>query len=221
MYTETLTPMKVLKVILLLTVIFFGAWLVMCVLAPESIKTSRSITINAPADRVYPWVADLAAWEDWSPWQRKDATMVNTVSSISKGVGASMTWTSEEMGAGSMRIVAAVPNQKVSTALSFSGYDQESYSDFIFTELNGATTVEWTMDGGEVTYLFRGVFVLMDAVNTINADYDAGLLALKQNVERNPMRWEEIVIDFDLTNLLPDSLRVDSLRVDSLPMPNE
>lgn len=218
--------MKVLKIILLLAVILIGAWLVLCALAPESIKTSRSIAINATADRVYPWVADLAAWQDWSPWQNKDTTMVTAVSSVSKGEGASMTWTSKEMGSGSMRITAAVPNQKVSTALSFSGYDQESYSDFIFTEVNGETTVEWTMDGGEVAYLFRGFFVLMDAVNTINADYDEGLLALKQNVERNPMRWEEIVIDLDPGDLLPDSLRVDSLvvdslRVDSLPMPNE
>lgn len=198
----------------------------MCAMAPESIKTSRSITINASAESVYPWVADLAAWQDWSPWQRKDATIVTTVSSVSKGEGASMTWTSKAMGSGRMRITAAVPNQKVSTALSFSGYDQESYSDFIFTEINGETTVEWTMDGGEVAYLFRGFFVLMDAVNTINADYDEGLLALKQNVERNPMRWEEIVIDLDPRDLLPDSLRVDSLvvdslRVDSLPMPTE
>jgi hypothetical protein len=218
--------MKVLKIILLLAVILIGAWLVMCAMAPESIKTSRSITINASAESVYPWVADLAAWQDWSPWQRKDATIVTTVSSVSKGEGASMTWTSKAMGSGRMRITAAVPNQKVSTALSFSGYDQESYSDFIFTEINGETTVEWTMDGGEVAYLFRGFFVLMDAVNTINADYDEGLLALKQNVERNPMRWEEIVIDLDPRDLLPDSLRVDSLvvdslRVDSLPMPTE
>jgi hypothetical protein len=206
--------MKVLKVILLLAVILFGAWLVMCAMAPESLKTSRSITIGAPADRIYPWVADLAAWESWSPWQNKDATMVNTVSNPSVGEGASMSWTSEEMGAGSMRITAAVPNQKVSTALAFSGYDQESYSDFIFTESNGETTVEWTMDGGEVAYLFRGFFVLMDAVNKINADYDEGLLALKDNVERMP----EPEVEEPELNL--DGMGIDSLQVDSIQMPN-
>lgn len=218
--------MKVLKVILLLAVILFGAWLVLCAMAPASIKTSRSITIQAQADQVYPWIVDLAEWEAWSPWQNKDSTMVNVISEPSMGAGATMSWTSEDMGTGSMRITAVIPNQKVSTALTFSGYDQPSYAHFNLTELDGETIVEWTMDGGEVAYLFRGFLVLMDAVNRINADYEEGLATLKRRVEREPMRFQEIELDFNLDGLVldslqVDSLRIDSLRVDSIPMPGQ
>lgn len=218
--------MKVLKVILLLAVILFGAWLVLCAIAPASIKTSRSITIQAQADQVYPWIVDFAEWGAWSPWQNKDSTMVNVISEPSMGAGATMSWTSEDMGTGSIRITAAIPNQKVSTALTFSGYDQPSYAHFNLTELDGETIVEWTMDGGEVAYLFRGFLVLMDAVNRINADYEEGLATLKRRVEREPMRFQEIELDFDLDGLVLDSLQVDSLRIDSLhvdsiPMPGQ
>jgi len=213
--------MKVLKVILLLAVILFGGWLVLCAMAPASLEISRSVTIKAQADQVYPWIVDLAEWGAWSPWQNKDSTMMNVISEPSLGAGATMSWTSEDMGTGSMRITDAVPNQKVSTALTFSGYDQTSYAHFNLTELDGETIVEWTMDGGEVAYLFRGFLVLMDAVNRINADYDEGLATLKRRVEREPMRFQEIEIDFSLDGLALDSLQVDSLRVDSIPMPGQ
>lgn len=206
--------MKVLKVILLLAVILFGAWLVMCAMAPDSIKTSRSITIDAPAEQVYPWVADLNAWKAWSPWQNKDSTMVNTVTTPSIGEGAKMTWTSEEMGAGSMEITSVVPNEKIKTKLLFEGYDSESYADFNFAEANGATTVEWSMNGGEVAYLFRGFLMLMNAIEMINADYDEGLLALKQKVESMP---EPVIIED--VNLELDGIGADSTRVDSIPLP--
>ena len=63
--------MKILKwvlgvVITLAAVLVLGGM----ALSPK-FKVSRSITINAPADKVYALLADPRRWKEWSVWNRR------------------------------------------------------------------------------------------------------------------------------------------------------
>ncbi len=177
--------MKFLKVLLLIVVIAAGVWVVMCLMGPKSFETSRSVEIDAPAEIIFPIVSDFSAWNEWSPWAKRDSTMKNTISSPSQGVGATMAWVSDNSGNGSMRIVDVQHNKRLSTALLFEGYDNESTSDFILEGNGEKTKLSWTMDSDEIPFLFRGFMLLAGGVDSINQDYDDGLASIKEIAEED------------------------------------
>ena len=172
--------MKFIKVLLLILLLIVGVWVVMCLAGPKSFDTSRSIEINQTTENVWPFVADLTHWNQWSPWEKQDPDMDMVISSPSMGPGAKMTWTSQVVGSGSLRITDEVYAQRLGTALSFEGFDSESLSDFIFEDIDGRTRLTWTMTGSELPFLFRGFMVLMNPVEAINKDYDQGLAEIKR-----------------------------------------
>lgn len=178
--------MKFLKVILLLAILLVGVWVVLCFVGPSAIRTERSTVINAQPEVVFDLVNDLQVWEAWSPWQGKDSTMVTTLTNPSVGMGATMSWTSQAMGNGTMQITQSQPYAFIATTLVFSDFDGESYANFAFTKEGEATRVSWTMDGSEVPFLFRGFLALMDPIEAINKDYDEGLASLKTLAESQP-----------------------------------
>ena len=45
---------------------------------PASFTVTRSIDIRAPAERLYPHIADFHAWAAWSPYEKKDLAMKKT-----------------------------------------------------------------------------------------------------------------------------------------------
>ena len=86
--------------LVLAIVVLFG----LSTTAPPAYKIERSLAITAAAAQVFTHVEDIRSWEKWSPWKAHDATIVNTYSEVTKGVGASQTWTSEKSGAGTLTL---------------------------------------------------------------------------------------------------------------------
>jgi hypothetical protein len=39
---------------------------------PDTFRVERSIAIDAPAEKVFPFINDLALWDRWSQWVGKD-----------------------------------------------------------------------------------------------------------------------------------------------------
>ena len=60
--------MEVLIGLVLAVLLFVGV----SYLLPGEVSVARSITINAPADKIFPLVNDLEAAQKWSPWARRD-----------------------------------------------------------------------------------------------------------------------------------------------------
>lgn len=187
--------MRFAKVILLIVLLLAGAWLALCFIGPSAIRTERFIQIDAQPEVVYTLVNDLQVWEAWSPWQGKDSTMVTTLSNPSEGMGATMTWTSEAMGNGSMQITQAQPYAFIATTRVFDDFNGESYANFTFKPEDGGTKVSWTMDGSEIPFAFRGILALMDPIKAINKDYDEGLASLKALAEKQPPIVKEPIIE--------------------------
>lgn len=174
-----------LKKIFLLVVLALVLLLAYAATQPAGFHMERSITINAPADKVFPLINDLGQWAAWSPWEKKDAAMKRTLSSPSNGVGASYGWQgNSEVGTGRMLITESTPPSKLLIQLDFiEPFAARNTSAFNLTPQGTGTQVTWSLQGQNnfVSKLMQ-VFVSMDSM--VGPDYEAGLKSLKALAEK-------------------------------------
>ncbi len=111
--------MKILKNIIIALVVLVAALAVIGLLLPSVSKVQRSAVITAPADVIFDQVNDLKKNEAWSPW--KDPTMKLTYGAVTEGKGAMSSWTSKDMGNGTMTISESVPASSINVDLDFGG----------------------------------------------------------------------------------------------------
>lgn len=150
-------------------------------MAPFSI--SRSVRINAPADRIHALIEDLSAWQEWSPWEGLDANLDRTYSGPASGVGSRYAWNgNKDAGAGSMEITGSTP-QRIDVDLQFTK-PWKAHNQVVLTlaPVGDATDVTWTMTGENkgIAALFAKV-VNMDKM--LGKDFEKGLAQLKAVAE--------------------------------------
>ena len=152
-------------------------------LLPREVEVARSITIDAPAEEIFPHVNSMQMTEAWSPWLERDPEVQLTYAGPEAGVGKKLTWASEvpEVGSGTQEITASVENERVETALDF-GPMGTANASFVLAAADGGTEVTW----GFVTDLgmnpmARYMGLMMD--RWVGGDYETGLGNLKTLVE--------------------------------------
>jgi uncharacterized protein YndB with AHSA1/START domain len=153
-------------------------------LLPDSARVERSILIAAPPARVFPQVNDLHAFHAWSPWAALDSDTRYSFEGPEQGVGARMTWHSEQsnVGSGNMRIVRSDPPREVETHLDFGGKGGGTATFLLTPEDSDKTLVTWRFDTRFGWDLFgRYVGLMLDKI--VGASYEKGLQTLKQRVE--------------------------------------
>lgn len=173
-----------LTVILILGVIFvIGGWLI-----PSEWRVSRSITIQATPEKIYPYLSNFKQWERWSPWNAsKDATLNYTYTGPKQGRGAKQSWTSEKMGAGWMQLTQANPETGVTYDLFIDMHGSQSQLhgkiDLIRHANGQSTLVTWT-DTGNVgpSFVKRWMSLMIKAM--LSRDIGTGLAGLKSISEQ-------------------------------------
>lgn len=171
--------------LLAILVIGIAAVLILAAMKPDSFQVRRMIAINAPAERVFPLIADFKAWGAWSPWEKKDPAMKRSFGGADSGTGATYAWDgNKEVGQGSMRIVEAQAPEKVALKLDFLK-PFEAHNDVVFAlaPQGQTTSVTWTMTG-PTPFLGKIVHVFFDMDKMVGGDFEAGLAALKAAAER-------------------------------------
>lgn len=138
---------------------------------------SRSITIDAPADKVYSVVSDFNQWRPWSPWLITEPETEVTVAED----GQSYEWKGKRTGEGKMAIRNAEESKSIDYDLNFLK-PWKSYADtsFYLSEEGGSTKVTWVMDSSMPFFLF---FLVKITTAMIEMDYDKGLMMLKAYCE--------------------------------------
>ena len=153
---------------------------------PRNYHVERRIEIRARAETVYPDLARLRRWPEWTVWnQEMDPAVRFTFESPDTGVGAAYEWTGPKLGEGRLRLTKAEPSSGVWYELDF---DRRKYLS------NGSITFEGTNDVVRVTWLHEGslgknpvgryVGLFMDKM--LGADLEKGLARLKQRAEAAP-----------------------------------
>lgn len=79
---------------------------------PDTFRVSRSTSIAAPAEKIFPLVNDVHAFNSWNPYAQKDPEMKGSYSGPSAGPGAHYDFESRKAGSGSFEIVqTSAPSQ--------------------------------------------------------------------------------------------------------------
>ncbi len=176
--------MKILRMALIGFLLVLGTYAVLSIIGPKKLETTRSISINAPIEEVYALTSDFNQWASWSPWQLKDTQMKNQITGTPGALGHTMTWESETQGSGTQEIIEILPSSMIRTSLKFKDWDETSYAAFTMLPEGAGTKLTWTMEGGEVPFLLRGMMVIFGAQSSIEEDYDQGLANIKKLAEK-------------------------------------
>jgi uncharacterized protein YndB with AHSA1/START domain len=176
---------EVIVVVVIILAVAIAAVLVLAMAKSSTLRVQRSISIQAPPERIFPLISDFHQWLHWSPYERKDPAMKRTYEGATNGKGAVYAWNGDKnVGSGRMEILEASAPQKIVIKLDF------------FTPFEGHNTAEFTMlpqgDGTHVTWLMHGparfmtrlIQVFMNLDNMIGKDFEAGLANLKTITEK-------------------------------------
>jgi hypothetical protein len=173
-----------LKKIGLVLVALVAALLLFAATRPDSFSVERRIVVQAPPEKIQPFIADFHRWADWSPWEGLDPAMKRTFGGPPAGVGATYAWQgNKDVGSGRMEVQAVEPD-KVRIQLDFiEPFEGHNMTDFMLAPKDGGTEVRWVMSG-PAPFISKliGVFVSMDAM--IGKDFDKGLAQLKVAAEK-------------------------------------
>ena len=169
---------------------FFGlvavlAFLIVAVglLISPKFQVTRSVTVNAPADKIYALVADPRRWSEWAVWNKRDPAMEITYSGPASGSGAGWAWKSTTEGDGRMKFTVAEPGQRLGYELFFPDFGTTSKGEFRLEAAGAATKVTWVMNGDMGSNpVFRWFALFMDRM--VGKDFDAGLANLKALAEK-------------------------------------
>jgi uncharacterized protein YndB with AHSA1/START domain len=152
-------------------------------LLPNQYGLSRSITINASADKIFPLIAAPKEWKKWSVWNQRDPAMQMTYSGAEVGNGAAWEWQSQSQGNGGMKFNNVVENQQVGYELHFEGMGQPSTGAITLVAEGNATKITWSMQGtSEGSFMTKLFAPFMDKL--VGPDFEAGLKNLKALVEK-------------------------------------
>lgn len=166
-------------------VVLIAAVLVVAATRPNSFRVQRSTSIKAPAEKIFPLLADFHAWSAWSPWEKLDPAMKRTHSGEASGKGAAYAWDgNNSVGAGRMEIAEITPPSKLTIKLDFSKpLEGHNTAEFTLVPKGEVTEVTWAMFGPS-PYLSKliGLFLNMDSM--IGGNFETGLANLKGLAEK-------------------------------------
>jgi hypothetical protein len=108
---------KIIKNLIIIAIVLIAIMAVIGFLLPRVTSVTRATVIQAPAEVIFDQVNDLKKNEAWSPW--KDPTMKLTYGPVTEGKGAQSSWTSKDMGNGTMTIAESTPPSSLNIDLDF------------------------------------------------------------------------------------------------------
>jgi hypothetical protein len=159
--------------------------LVIAVTRPDAFSISRSATMNASADKVFPLLNDFHNWPAWSPWEKLDPALKRTHSGAPSGKGAIYEWVgNKKVGEGRMEITESVPSSKIIIKLDFiKPFSANNTTEFSLNGQGNSTNVSWTMTGKQ-PFMFKVMSIFMSMDKMVGKDFEAGLASIKEIAEK-------------------------------------
>lgn len=151
---------------------------------PPHVTVARSVVTNTPESAVFPYLANLHHFHDWSPWADRDPQLQLTYSGPESGKGARIDWVSQvrSIGTGSMEITNADPNKTIELAVNFNGVEGTSVFDISPSGSGSKVTWSFGYESGS-SPLKRWKALALDGF--VGAEYRAGLDKLKAKIDED------------------------------------
>jgi hypothetical protein len=176
---------EVIVVIAVLLAIAIAVVLIVAATKPDRFSVRREITVQAPAEKIFPLINDFHQWVAWSPYEHKDPGMQRTYSGTESGKGAVYGWDgNNNVGSGRMEILESAVSSKIVIKLDFfKPFEGHNTAEFTMLPQGDATHVTWLMHG-PAPFMNKLMQVFMNLDKMIGKDFEAGLVNLKTVTEK-------------------------------------
>jgi hypothetical protein len=180
-----LSMFGIIVTIAVLIALVIGIVLVLAARKRKVFSVQRAIDIQASPDKIFPLINNFHQWYLWSPYENRDRDMKRDFSGAESGKGAIYAWEgNKNVGSGRMEILETSAPQQIIIKLDFfKPFEGHNTAEFTMLPQGNATRVTWLMHGPAVC-MSRIMQVFMDLDNMVGKDFEAGLVNLKQVVER-------------------------------------
>jgi hypothetical protein len=146
----------------------------------------RGGVINAPAEKIYPYLSDFKKGQEWSSYAQVDPHMKVTYTGPDGQVGSVMNFEgNSDVGSGKLEILKTIPNEAVDVRLTMiKPFYGENLIEYRLTKEGDATKFSWAMsgDGG---FMGKLMSVLLDCEKMIGDQFSKGIENLKTVVEKS------------------------------------
>lgn len=180
--------LKIAGIAVVVLLVVVAGILIYAATKPNDFRVERRLAIKAPAGKIYAQIADLKAWQAWSPYEKKDPDMKRTLSGAPSGKGAVYEWDgNKNVGAGRMEILEAPAPSLVKIKLDFlkpfEGHNTAEFTMVPGVPAGDTTNVTWAMYGPS-SFMMKVMGTFMNMDKMIGDDFAVGLANLKSVAEK-------------------------------------
>ena len=178
--------MKTLKKILYVLLALVVLWLIVAAFVSGDVKYEKSISINAPVEKVWQQTNTLKAMDRWSPWNDKDPQMKKAWSGTTGQPGEKMIWNgNEEVGKGSQTVTKVdTAAKRIDTEMKFlTPYESEGQAYVTVVPEGSGSKATWGFTS-QIPYPFTVMKLFMGMEEAVGKDYQTGLDRLKKLSEQ-------------------------------------
>ncbi len=165
--------------------LIFIVVIVYAAMQPKDYEVVREISIDAPADKVFPYINNAKLMDSWNPWTKIDPKSKIEYSGPEAGIGAKTSWSGgDQMGTGSATVVESVSNSLVKTKLEYTEPFEMTQEAVLTLKPEGKQTiVRWSVAGQKnLMNSIMCLFMSMDKM--VGGTFEDGLKTLKAMVEK-------------------------------------
>ncbi|WP_413558958.1 SRPBCC family protein [Bdellovibrio sp. HCB209] len=171
---------KIALGVLILVVVFLGY----VATRPSAFRYENSTVINAPADKIFPYLSNFKLGGQWNPFEQADPNMKKTFTGEDGKVGSVFEFEgNSDAGSGKLEMLQVIPNEFAQMKLTMTKpIAGEQMIDYRLTPEGQGTRFTWTMhgDGGFISKLMT---VLIDCQKMFSNMMGKGFDSLKKVVE--------------------------------------
>lgn len=168
--------------ILLGLVVVVGLFLAYVSTRESKFHYVASGVINAPAEKIFPYISDLKKGELWSPFDKPSLKKIYTGASTE--VGSTMEFEGDsQSGSGKLELLKLVPNEMVDIKLTMlKPFHAENLVHYKLTPEGAGTRFTWSMEG-DGGYMTKLMTVFMDTEKMVVDQFKTGISNLTKVVE--------------------------------------
>ena len=144
----------------------------------------RSGLINAPADRIFPYLRSFVLCREWSPFEKKEMELKYRMSGTDGEVGAVEEFEgNRDAGAGKLELLRVEPNSLAQFRLTMTKpFGAENLIEYRLTPEGTGTRFTWVMSG-DSGFIGKLMTLVIDCEKMMAGRFDEGIANLKQVVE--------------------------------------